>query len=147
MSLFFLLPTSKAATVTLSGETTTALDDDPSDAYARIKIDQDGNVYESADTGTPSWVQVDTAADWVRPTGAAPGSYEVRYTSLTGDALDSATAAVDTWYSLSSGDYTLVQSRATVGTDTCTFTIEIRSGATTLDSASYTLTATVNPGG
>jgi hypothetical protein len=74
-------------TVTVSGEVINRSSLDPLDAYARLKIDNDGKSYKSADTGTPSWNQIDTGTDWVRPAGHAPGLYEVRYTSLIGAAL------------------------------------------------------------
>ena len=135
-----------AVTLTLSGETIISSQIDPDDASARLKIDNDGNVYKSEDTGTPSWTQIDSAADWIRPAADAPDDYEVRYTGLTGDALTSGTAAEDTWHALSTGDFILVNTTVIVpGTQDSTFTIEIRKGSAgaALVSASYTLTADV----
>lgn len=134
-------------TVTVSGQTIVS-EFSPSTCYARVKVDNDGNIYESKDTGTPSWTQIDTATDWLRPTTNAPSDYEVRFTGLTGSALNSSTAVEDTWWPLSSGDFTLVQVRIAAlgtGTTTSTFTIEIRKGSTggALDSASYTLTCQI----
>ena len=133
--------------VTVSGETITSTQTDPDDAYARLKIDDDGNIYKSEDTGVESWVQIDTATNWLRPAGKAPGLYEVRHTSVTGTALDFATAAVDTWHALSGGDYIVYQSvLAPPVSSSTTLTIEIRyNGGAVLSSASYTMAATVNP--
>ena len=134
-----------AIAVTVSGHTILSDQLDPADAYARLKIDNDGRTYESEDTGSPSWSQIDSATDWIRPTSEAPADYEVRYTSLTGDALTSGTAAEDAWHALSGGDFILVQSTTIIpGDRSSTFAIEIRKGSgAVLDSASYTLTADV----
>jgi hypothetical protein len=132
--------------VTLSGEATFDSRTSPTDSYARIRIDNDGNVYESADSGSPSYSQVDTATDWLRPAGNAPGLYEVRFTSAT-NTPTFATATEDTWHSLSSGDFTIYNSETGIGTKATTFTIEIRhNGGSVLASASYTLTAFVESG-
>ena len=138
--------------VTLSGQTIGAIAIDPDSAWARLKIDNDGNVYESEDSGTPSYVQIDTGTDWLRPADSAPADYEVRYTNLTGEALYAVTGstAQDAWYALSGGDFILTQACLNVPSSpqSSTFDIEIRKGSSgsALDSASYTLTATVDSG-
>jgi len=130
-------------TVTLSGETATRTVMNPLDAYARIRVDNNGNMYKSQDIGTASWVQIDTVNDWVRPTTESPGLYEVRFTAAS-NTPTSSTAAEDTWHSLSSGDFTIYNSRLAVGIKTTNFTIEIRlDGGSVLDSASYTCFAEV----
>lgn len=129
-----------AVTVTLSGEAVSAVS--ASVATAQLKIDDDGKVYKQSNGG--GWTQIDAVADWVRPISAAPGLYEVRFTNLTGAALDSATALEDVWHSLSSSDFVMTQSRGASGTDGSTFDVEIReNGGSVLASASYTLSATV----
>lgn len=148
MSMLFAAFVSNAGssdTVTVSGEVISQVVESPTNAYARLKVDNDGNVYRSLDTGSASWVQIDSSTDWIRPTASSPGSYRVRYTSLTGDALFSATASENTWHSMSSGDYILVQREITNGNavNSSTFTIEIDDGTTLQDSASYTLRAEV----
>lgn len=133
-------------TLALSGESVVSSQIDPDNAHARLRIDDDGKVYKSEDTGTPSWTQIDTLTDWIRPVSKAPDDYEVRYTGLTGDALTSATAAVDVWHPLSTGDFDLVNSETIIpGNQSSTFTVEIRKGSSgaALVSASYTLTADV----
>lgn len=128
--------------VTVSGASIADYRESPTDSYARLKVDDDGNVYRSLDTGTPSWVQIGTVDDWVRPTTSSPGLYEVRWTGATG-TVSSSTVAEDTWHSLSTSDFTIYNSFiGPIGTKSTTFTIEIRlDGGSVLDSASYTLTA------
>lgn len=144
MSLFFHIMTAVGLNVvfTLSGQTVIA-GTSGSQASARIKIDDDGNVYESVNLAAFS--QVDTVTDHTRPVSASPGDVEVRYTNLTGDALASATAAEDTWHPLSSGDFILEQTdnTAPLGGNSSTFDIEIRLGSSggADASGSYTLTA------
>ena len=138
-----------AAVLNLDGQTITKISISPTDAYARLKIDNNGNVYRSGDSGSASWTQIDTAADWVRPTSAAPGAYEVRYTGRTGVTLSFNTASEDTWHPLSSGDFILYNSvTATLGDRDSTFTVEIRDGSSggADVSATYRLHATVESG-
>ena len=148
MSLFFLLPT-RTPKVTLSGETETGLETDPDDSTVRLRINQDGTIDKSSDTGVASWSQIDTETDWIRPVGVAPGAYEVRYTNLVGDAMTSQSAAEDTWFALSGGDFILTLTRTTVGTDSSTFDIEIRSGSSgsAVASGAYSFSAQVQSGG
>lgn len=129
--------------ITVSGQTINDLRFSPTDSYARVKVDNDGNIYESKDTGTASWNQIDTGTDWVRPTTSAPGTYEVRFTGAS-NTPTSATAAEDTWHALSGGDFIIYNSVTGVGVKTTSFTIEIRKGSgSVLDSASYTCRAEV----
>ena len=143
MSLFFALAVAGGEALTLSGESVVNIQGAPTDAHARLKVDNDGNMYKSVDTGSESYTQFDNATDWVRPPSAAPGAYEVRFTSLTGDALTSSTVAEDTWHPLSSGDFELILSETGTGTNTSNFTIEIRDGGSggADVSAAFVLTA------
>jgi len=144
MSLFFALAVAGGEALTLSGESVVNIQGAPTDAHARLKVDNDGNMYKSIDTdGTPSWSQFDSATDWLRPPSAAPAAYEVRFTSLTGAALTSSTVVEDTWHPLSSGDFVLVLSETGTGTNTSNFTIEIRDGGSggADVSAAFVLTA------
>lgn len=130
-------------TVTVSGQTIARTETNPTDVYCRVKVDNNGNIYESEDTGSVNWVQIDTSTDWVRPTSSAPGTYQVRFTNAT-NTPTSATATEDTWHSLSSGDFIIYNSRTFAGIKSTSFTIEIRQGTgSVLDSATYTLTAEV----
>ena len=135
----------RAPVLTLgSGQTVLQEVSSPTDAYARLKIDDDGNVYKSEDTGSASWTQIGTTADWIRPANRAPGDYEVRFTSAT-NTPTSATAVEDTWHALSSGDFIVYNSVTGTGTKSTTFTIEIRKGSSGAAdvSDSFTLNATV----
>ena len=132
--------------VSVSGQTIYSLQDDPDDAYAGLKIDNNGNVYEYEGTSaTPSWSQIDSSADWVRPATSVPGLYEVRYTAVSGPSLWSETAAVNVWHDLSGGDYILMQRETTADSaNNSLVTIEIRyNGGSVLDSANYRLWAEV----
>lgn len=127
--------------VTLSGETVEHSVSSPSNAIAGIRFNADGTV-DRVVGGTPT--QVDSATDWVIPNGAAPGAYEVRFTSLTGDAptvTDS--TAEDAWYPFSSGNFYLSLQEFGTGLQACSFTIEIRLGSSgsAIASGSYNLTA------
>ena len=144
---FWKQPAGAADVVVVSGQTISKSSTSPTDAFARLKVDNDGKIYESKDTGTPSWVQIDTVTDWVRPTASAPGLYQVRYTSLVGNVLDQETAAEDVWHALSGGDYILVQSVVGINVHSSTITVEIRLGTgSVLDNATYILAADVDSG-
>lgn len=110
--------------------------------YARVKVDNDGNIYKSEDSGTPSWTQVATSTDWIRPTSFAPDDYEVRFTAAS-NTPTSSTTAEDTWHPLSSGDWIIYNSRTSTGTTTTEFSLEIRKGSSggALDSGAYILSA------
>lgn len=141
MSLFPIFAPS-GRTVTLSGQSVTSIRLYPGIADAGVKVDNNGNMYRRVSFG--AWTQIDSATDWVRPESAAPGLYEVRYTNLSGSALDFETKAEDTWHSLSAGDFVLIQQRDGVGMHQSDFDIEIRYNAgPVLASAAYSLTALV----
>lgn len=136
MSGALLQAASAAVTVNLDGESITKIGVG-SPQVASLRVDQDGNVYSHAG-------QIDTARDWIRPASAAPGTYEVRFTNHTGDALASSTAAEDVWHALSGGDFLLtLQQSGGVGSKSATFDVQIRIGSTIVASASYTLNAEI----
>ena len=89
--------------------------------------------------------QIDGATDWIIPNGDASSLYEVRYTGLTGDALDGSTSlAEDVWGSLGANKFFSQRwvAGAGIGMKSSVFTVEIRfNGGAPLDSASYTLNA------
>jgi len=133
--------------ITLSGQTVFKFAFSPTDSFARLKVDDDGIMYESEDNGAASWSPIDTPSNWIDIKASAPGLYEVRYTALAGDALDFNTAAEDAWHSLSDGDFILYQSVVGIGDQSSTFTLQIRlDGGPVLASASYTLNAEVDSG-
>ena len=142
VALFSAFSNDSSITLTLSGET---IDNSSVSGplYARLKVDNDGKVYKSTDTGTPSWVQIDTTTDWVRPAASSPGAYEVRFTASS-TTPTSSTTAEDTWHPMTSGDW-ILYNFAPAGTKASTFTLEIRDGSTgPADvSASYTVRAEI----
>ena len=132
---------SRGASVTLSGETYQPTSSN-NPTTGRFIVDQDGNMYRQLNSDAR--VQIDTGPNWIRPNTAAPGTYEGRYTGVTGDTGSlTATTAVNVWHSMATSDWTITvsDSDSGVGGKSCTFTLEIRVGSTTLASASYTLGA------
>lgn len=135
--------TVEQAVVTVSGENIFDFRLSPTDSNAVLKIDNNGNMYKSQDTGTRNYLLVDSATDWIRPTSFAPGDYEVRFTSATNTPTFS-TVAENVWRPLSSGDMIIRNTITGVGVKTTTFTVQIRKGTgAVLDSASYTIRAEV----
>lgn len=130
------------ATVTLSGENTAFNDTSaPWAAYAFIKVDGDGNVYEYGGTSaTPSYVQVDTTDDWIRPTSVAGDTYEVRAT-LNSGSLDTGTTG--TWLPLNADHAWSVFENVQFGSADANLTLEIQHVVLgVLDSNTYVLQAT-----
>jgi hypothetical protein len=81
------------------------------------------------------------SGNWIEPPAAGGAAYEVRAHVSSGDTPS---GSLDAWLSLgSTRSWTLSQMIA--GTTTCDLLIEIRSAAsgTVLDSATYSITATV----
>lgn len=129
--------------INLDGHTSAALDvSAPKQAAAGFKINSDGTL----DTWhhISGFAQVDVATDWIIPNGAASAAaYEIRYTSFTGDSLTTDDfGGVNNWVALSgSPDVRLATTEDVTEALTCSFTLEIRIGAVTLATGSYTITA------
>lgn len=131
----------------------------PSSPYARLRIDDNGNVYRSIDQGTPSWTQIDSTADWITPESEAEEGTDspwwVRWVYSSGltnppDSVTGSTAS-GTWYRLNNGDFELYNT--TTGTLHITnFDIEIGYGqnggtsapASALATGSYSLSVEVS---
>ena len=128
--------------ITVSGDTLSAGNTD-ADSTQSLRFVDDGDVREKKNSG--SYDLISETTDWLRPSSSAPGLYEVRFTSISGDTGDfSATTSVNTWHDFSSGSWTGTVTDSTIffGGKSVTFTIEIRlDGGSVLDSAAYTLTA------
>lgn len=107
----------------------------PANAFCAFELQSDGDIqrYFGASNGD--------VGDWITPISAAGGgaAYECRATLLSGT---SPSGTLNTWLSLTS-DRSWSLSRSTIGTTTCTLTIEIRraSDGTVLTSQSVTITA------
>jgi len=133
-----------APAVSLQGGTITSIVTDPSNAEAGIRVNATGILEQFI---TPSWTQLASGTDWIRPTYLASSDYDCRVTNVVGTAFTTASAADDVWidcgttrqWRLFNGD---------VGTLTVTFDLEIRDPAgATVASTSYTLTSIVDPAG
>lgn len=135
-----------AGTLNLDGETLSA-ESATSPTYCRFKLDNDGFLYYSYDTGTPSWTKFDTAADWVRPVAhAGDGTYYARFTNLAGDTGSaSANQTEDAWVQITGSATITVEVHDSVDGGlgkNITFDIEIGTDGSTADvSNSYDLTA------
>ncbi len=125
-----------AAVITVSGEVIshTSL----GTATAGIRFNTDGTVDKLVGS---TYTQIDASTDWLRPVGFAPGDYEVRLESNSGDAFDVG-PAVGTWVALTSARE-WKQVRATNGTDTNTAVFGIRKGSSgsAEDTGSFDFTA------
>ena len=100
------------------------------DANATYSVNSDGTV---TDTGF--------IENWVTPTSAAPGSYEVRATKNSGDTPGG--SALGTWLALSSSRTWTLNALFTGSPSVagCSLTVEIRLGATVLSTATISLSA------
>ena len=110
-------------------------------ALAYFKVDGDGNMYQKDNVG--SYTQIDSTADWVRPTTSAPGSYRVMFDNLTGDtAFRVGWGFASTYYALTTDREMYVFDNTTSGGGkTITMDYNIDDGTTEQASASYTLSA------
>ena len=105
----------------------------PATAGASFSLENVGDVSKTTSSGSTD------LGDWVRPKGAAPGSYECRAT-LNSGVTPSGT--LGSWLALTSTrTWGLVQS--TIGSTTCVLTVEIRRGTTVLATSTVTLNAEV----
>lgn len=137
-----LLQPDRAAAIVLSGQSISYNDPfSPWDAHAILKVDSNGNVYESEGGGLASYVQIDSAADWKRPVDG-PGVFHVRATLDSGDALTVGTVGL--WMILTSDRVWQQSVSGSMGLfRSSTLTIEISNdgGTTVVASAVYSLTA------
>lgn len=110
------------ATATLSGHVLSAF------VSVELIVNADGNVYENLTGGGAS--QIDSAADWIRPVGAASVQYEVRLDRDTAGNLTG--SATETWLTLDS-----TRSWESTSTGTIETTVRIRKDGVELASAGY----------
>lgn len=103
----------------------------PDAAFVSITFESDGDIITESFLGT-----VDEG-DWVNPKSAAPGSYEIRATLVDGDTP---VGTLGSWLALtSSRTWSLNKTGGFPGFRESVLTIEIRLGATVLDSTTVTL--------
>jgi hypothetical protein len=119
-------------TVSLSNNAITDTEFSPTAATASITLESDGG-YSQAPVGSGTWLIGSTD-------GAA---YECRATETSGTLSSNPASA---WVDISA-NRTFRVTRSSLGTKTCTFTLEIGlvGQSTALDTATITLTATVEP--
>ena len=109
-------------------------------ATAELKFATDGYVYNRENL-TGGYTQIGQWIDDV--TKAATSGAELRWTSLTGDAMTSATTAEDVWHDITASDLILYLSTTiTPETVANNFSMESRNAAdVTQDTESYSLDA------
>ena len=131
--------------VTLSGEAISDTQEDPTNAIAGLRVNTDGTIDQVTQAGA---AQIDSATDWIIPNVRANSLYEVSVTGVTGDPFDlSPPGSNGDWFDLSA-NRTWQLTQATTGSKNCSFTLNIRyNGGATIDTGSYSLSVTVNPGG
>lgn len=133
----FTLP---SGVVTVSGETISSQGIGFQTATVIFRADGTTDKF-TTQTGT---TQIDVATDWIIPNDAADSTYEVRYTSLVGDAFTFFAAAEDVWVDLGSDrqwGYRDTNSNFFVlKTGTATFEIR-KDGGAVIASATYSITA------
>ena len=142
MSLFFTMLGLSGAKVTLSGESISDIQLDPTNATASLRFNTDGTVDKVLTGGT---TQLDTATDWIIPNGAAGDGtgYEVGYTGTPTDAFTAAAAAEDAWVDLSTArtwSYT-TSANETLQSGNLTFRIRRVGPDNILASATYSISA------
>jgi hypothetical protein len=106
----------------------------PDASIVSISFESDGDII------TNGFSIVD-AGDWISPKSAAPGSYEIRATLNSGDTP---VGTLGSWLALTSTrTWSLTKPGNIAGFRECELTVEIRLGATVLDSTIVTLSAEV----
>lgn len=137
--------------VTVSGESISS-DDDPSGSenpIAGVKFYSDGTVDKLDNNAT--YTQIDSSTDWIIPNSAADGAtYHVKATKAN-ETNGTALGTFDSWVVLSgSGEadyqWSIRKIAHTTGTATADVTVSISNngGTSTLDSAVFYLSSTVN---
>ena len=113
-------------TVTVSGEVIIG----DNEENARLRFLTDGTV-EKAVNSVPTWVQIDTANDWLRPP-APTNFYSVRFTNAVGDTGDfGGAAAEDVWIAITATrTWSLSPPGAGPGANTVDTDFEIRNDLT-----------------
>ena len=128
-----------SATVTLSGDSNSAFAFG-SNATAYHYANSDGT-FDEKDNSSPN-IQINASTDWVIPNSAAPGTYRIKYSSMTGDTGDYVGSISTVYAALTSSRYAAVQDTTIIsGGKSITFTLHIDDGTTEQDTGSYTLTA------
>lgn len=133
-SKFFLVRAADTVTVTLSDNTLTKTAIDPGDASVNMVFKTDGT---TSTTGVQGSI---TPANWLN--GSSLGSnYDIRVTPTSGTFTSGTTGA---WLNLGTQRSWTV-SQTVPDTKSCTATVEIRNASSlvVLDTATFTLSATV----
>jgi hypothetical protein len=105
-------------------------------AFVSITFESDGDIISNSQLGA----NLDEG-DWVNPKSAAPGSYEIRATLVSGDTP---VGTLGSWLALTSNrTWSLTKLSGVAGSRQSELTVEIRLGTTVLDTTTVTLSAEV----
>jgi hypothetical protein len=129
-------------TVTVSGETVNAFNFGTTATAGVIFYTSGTYQGDVRKKENGNYWQIDTATDWIRPVTEAPGSYRIRYSSMTGDTGFMNNTITSTYDGIANGDYIeVVDNTVFFGGHSLDFTIEIDDGTTLQDSGTYSLNA------
>ena len=144
MSLFFMLPTATVVgVITLTDDNYTNSDGGPvGDAVGGVRINIDGTIDQiGGDTGAggPTYVQQNAGSDWVIPNiAASKKTYHFKLDTVTGDALNAGSAAVNSWVELTGTIDWYYQEASTNKSSTSTLRVSDDGGSTELDTSAVT---------
>jgi len=145
MSLFFALAMGGAAgTVTLTADNYTNSDGSPvGDQVGGVRINYDGTIDQiGGDTGAggPTYVQQNASTDWCIPnSGGSRRTTHFKLDTVTGDALNASSAAVNSWVELTSAGLDwYYQEPSTNKSGTSTLRVSRDGGSTEIDTSAVT---------
>lgn len=109
-----------------------------------IRCNADGTLDERG-VASGSYAQIDSAADLIRPVTTYVGVYHVRLTVNSG-SIDGGSDAVNTWIAVTTApEWWCWDGGSSVQAANCTLEISANGGASTLDSATFGLSADGTP--
>ena len=126
--------------VTVSGENIFHVVANGNTARAGVRVNNDGTIDKLI---LSTYTQIDSSTDWRIPNGSGAG-FHVKFTKGFLDP-DPDVGTLDTWLALTANREVYYEETANDTADGANITVHISDdgGSTTLDSAVYTLTATV----
>jgi hypothetical protein len=115
------------ANVSLTASTIQDVVASPTNARAAFVMGNDGITYEEVGAGVPVRTAINQPSDWLNPKNNM-ALYEV-FVSLSGDALDGASSALDTWLSLSTERIWILAENASNRNNLSQLAVQVRQGS------------------
>lgn len=136
---FFGLRLGSHYTVQLTNQTVASLQTSPTDSTAGYRLGADGKEYQlRSNVSAGAWVEI-TGFEWLEPKDGFEADLYECLATITVGALTTGTAG--SWLALTADrSWTVTRTNDAAGTDTCTFTLDIRKIGTTINLASATIT-------